>query len=368
MKKKISKILSLIIATSMFLVGCTSGQNNSQQQKNSEKQQEVKEETKKIKVIASMYPMYDFAKKIAGDKADVENIIPTGAQAHGWEPSASDIAKLEEADMFIYNGAGMELWADKVLDTLTNKDLVKVEASKGIDLIKYDEHDDHDDHHHHDDDKDHKHDEHDHHDHDKDDKHDHHDHDKDDKHDEHDHHDHDHHHGEYDPHVWLSVRDAKKEMENIKEAFVKLDSENKEYYEENYNKYAKEFDALDKEFEEKLKPHSGKSIVVSHEAFAYLGKDYGISQMGIEGVYEDSEPDPSRMKDIVEFVKENNVKVIFFETLASPKVSEVIAKETGAGTDVLNPVEGLTQEEEKEGKDYLSIMKDNLKALEKAFN
>ena len=341
MKKKIFKILSLVIATSMFLAGCTSNSTNQSQEKKEEKNNE-----KKIKVIASMYPMYDFASKIAGDKAEVENIIPNGTEAHGWEPSAADIAKLEEADVFVYNGAGMEGWVDKVIESLSNKDLIKVEASNGIDLIKNE-----DDHEHHDEDHDHDHD------HDE----------KQDVHKEEEHHDEHHHHGEFDPHVWLSIRDAKKEMENIKNALVQADSENKDYYEENYQKYAKEFDELDKLFEETLKPYAGKSIVVAHEAFAYLGKDYGISQLGIEGVYEDSEPDPARMKEIVEFVKENNVKVIFFETLASPKVSEVIAKETGAMTDVLNPIEGLSEDEVKEGKEYISIMKDNLKAIENSF-
>lgn len=374
MKKKISKILSLVIATSMILVGCASNSTNQSQEKKEEKTDE-----KKIKVIASMYPMYDFASKIAGDKADVENIIPNGTEAHGWEPSPADITKLEEADVFVYNGAGMEGWVDKVLESLSNKDLIKVEASDGIDLIKNE--DDHEHDHHHDDhehNKDHKHDDKDH-DHDKDHKHDEHDkdhkHEDDHKHDEkqeahkqehHDEHDH-HHHGEFDPHVWLSIRDAKKEMENIKNALVQADPENKDYYEENYQKYSKEFDELDKLFEETLKPYAGKSIVVAHEAFAYLGKDYGISQLGIEGVYEDSEPDPARMKEIVEFVKENDVKVIFFETLATPKVSEVIAKETGATTDVLNPIEGLSEDEVKEGKEYISIMKDNLKAIENSF-
>ncbi|EHL18747.1 metal ABC transporter substrate-binding protein [Peptoanaerobacter stomatis] len=325
MKKNFKKILGLVIATSMLFVGCSSNNANNTEQK--------KEGETKLKIVTSMYPMYDFTKKIAGDKADVENLIPAGVEAHGWEPSATDITKLEDADMLVYNGAGMEGWIEKVTDSLSNKNLSLVEASKGAELIKNEEHDE---------DEEHEHEE--------------------GAHEE----EHHHHHGEFDPHVWISIKNAKKEMENIKDALVQADEKNKAYYEENYKKYSEEFDKLDMQFEETLKPYAGKSIVVAHEAFAYLCRDYGINQLGIEGVYEDSEPDPARMKEIIEFVKENNVKTIFFETLATPEVSETIAKETGANTDVLNPIEGLTQEELDANKDYLSIMQDNLKAIENA--
>ena len=116
-----------------------------------------------------------------------------------------------------------------------------------------------------------------------------------------------------------------------------------------------------------------KSIVVSHEAFGYLCDAYGLTQMGIEGLSPDSEPDPARMAEIIDFVKANHVKVIFFEELVSPKVAKTIAKETetiaaetGAQTRVLNPLEGLSDEELKNGADYFSVMEDNLKQLKAA--
>ncbi len=355
MKKSFVKIFAALISASMLLAACSSAPTNQSSNKTEDNKQQTTQEEGKIKVVTSMYPMYDFAKKVAGDKADVENIIPAGTEAHGWEPSASDIAKLEGADVFIYNGAGMEMWVDDVLKSLSNKKLVAVETSKGIELLENHE-DDHD--HDHDGKKEDDH---------KDDAHKTEDKDHDDKDKDHDHEEHHHHHGKYDPHVWLSIKNAKKQMESIKDALVKADEKNKAYYEENYEKYAKEFDALEEKYAQTLKPYAGKNIVVAHEAFGYLGKDYGISQLGIEGVFEDSEPDPAKMKEVIEFVKENKVKVIFFETLTSDKVSKTIASETGATTDVLNPVEGLTKEEMDSGKDYLSIMEENLKALEKSF-
>ena len=173
-------------------------------------------------------------------------------------------------------------------------------------------------------------------------------------------------HGAFDPHVWLDPMFAKKEMENIKDALVKADPENQAYYEANYETYAQKFDELDQTYKETLSPLPGKSVVVAHEAFGYLCSAYGLTQMGIEGLTPDSEPDPARMALVIDFVKENQVKTIFFEELVSPKVAETIAKETGAGTEVLNPLEGLTDEQLKNGDDYFSVMEKNLDVLKKA--
>ncbi|HEY4533364.1 MAG TPA: metal ABC transporter substrate-binding protein [Fusobacterium sp.] len=286
----------------------------------------------KIKVVTSNYPMYDFTKKIAGDTLEIANLVPPGTEPHDWEPSVQDIAQLEEAKAFIYNGAGMEGWVEKVLESLNNKELLVVEASQRVDLLKAEEHEE----------EEHEHEHH---------------------HEEHHHH----HHGEWDPHVWLSLRAAQIEMENIKNLLIEVNPEQKAFYEENYQKAVKEFQALDDEFKTTLADFKGKEIVVAHEAFAYLCRDYDLHQLGIEGVFADSEPSPAKMKEIIDFVKEHQVKVIFFESLVSPKVAEAIAKETGAKTDMLNPIEGLTEEEMASGKEYLSVMRENLEALKKAF-
>ena len=287
----------------------------------------------KLKVMASFYPMYDFAVKIGGDKAEVTNMVPAGTEPHDWEPAAADIKNLEEAALFVYSGGGMEHWVEDVLASLETKKLVSVEASAGVTLRSGHIHDE----------EEHKGAE---------------------EHTEEEEHGHD--HGQFDPHVWLSPVNAKKEMENIKNAYVKADPENKDYYEKNYQTYTAEFDKLDQEYKDTLSALPNKSIVVSHEAFGYLCDAYGLTQMGIEGLSPDSEPDPARMAEIIDFVKANHVKVIFFEELVSPKVAETIAAETGAQTRVLNPLEGLSDEELKNGADYFSVMEDNLKQLKAA--
>ena len=157
-------------------------------------------------------------------------------------------------------------------------------------------------------------------------------------------------------------------MKNIKDALVKADPTNKDYYEKNFKVYSQKIDDLDVKFSTSLKDTKSKNIVVSHEAFAYLCKAYGINQVGIEGLSPDSEPDAARMAEVTKFAKENKIKYIFFEELVSPKVSEAIAKEVGAKTAVLNPLEGLSDDQLKAGEDYFSVMESNLKVLLEALN
>ena len=286
---------------------------------------EAMESKKMLKVMASFYPMYDFAAKIGGDKAEVITMVPSGTEPHDWEPAAADIRNLEEADLFIYSGAGMEHWVDDVLASLDNKDLISVEASEGVALR-----DGH--------------------------RHSHEDEGAVEPEEE----------GQYDPHVWLSPLNAEKEMENIKNAYIKADPDNRDYYEANYELYASRFADLNQKFKDTLSSLPNKDIVVSHEAFGYLCDAYGLNQVGIEGLSPDSEPSPARMAEIIDFVRANHVRVIFFEELVSPKVAETIAKETGSSVQVLNPLEGLSDEELESGADYFSVMEENLKRLEAA--
>ena len=169
-----------------------------------------------------------------------------------------------------------------------------------------------------------------------------------------------------DPHTWLSIRNAIQECEAIKDAFVGLDVRNAAYYEENFEAYKKRLEALAEQYRSELTDLATDTIVVSHEAFGYLCADYGLKQEAVEGLTAESEPDSARMKEIVDFCREKNIKVIFFEELVSPKVAQTIADEVGADTAVLNPIEGLTVEQESEGLDYIGLMQENLESLKKA--
>ena len=279
----------------------------------------------RLRVLTSFYPMYDFACKIGGDCIDVTNMVPSGTEPHDWEPSTNDLKNLEKADVFIYNGADMEPWADDLLVSRSDT-LHVVEASENVELRTTDGEHEH----------------------------------------AHEHEGADHHHGDFDPHVWLDPENAKIEMEAIRDALCAADPENSTVFQSNYEKYAAELDALDAEFREKLAPLPNRTIVVAHEAFGYLCDAYGLTQVGIEGLSPDSEPDPGRMAEVIDFVRDHNISTIFFEELVSPKVAEAIASETGAQAKMLSPLEGLSDEQAAAGADYFSVMHDNLAALMEA--
>ncbi|WMJ78031.1 MULTISPECIES: metal ABC transporter substrate-binding protein [unclassified Sedimentibacter] len=318
MKKFCSLLLIGILILSLF-TGCSGTQELTDS-----------DDDGKLLVYASFYPMYDFASKIGGDKIKAVNMVPDGTEPHNWEPTPSDIVGLEKASVFIYNGAGMEHWVGDILESIQNDKLLVVEASEGLTLLE-----------------DHSHDEH-------------------SENEDENHEDEEHDHGEFDPHVWLDPMNAKAEMEKIKDAFILADPDNSDYYEANYTKYAAEIEELDKEFSDTLSPLENKDIIVTHQAFGYLCHAYGLNQVPVEGMAPDSEPDPARVAEIIEFAKEHQVNVIFFEELVNPKVAEVIADSIGAETDVLSPLEALSDEQREAGYDYFAVMRQNLESLKSA--
>lgn len=302
--RKISKLILSGLCFIVLLAGCVANT----EKKAVEKPKEEAEKVKKLNVYASFYPMYDFAMKIGGDKVEVKNMTPAGTEPHDFEPSTTDMKGLSTADVFIYNGDDMEHWVKSALKSVDNKNLEVVKASTPIQLQKT----------------------------------------KDDK---------------MDPHTWLSIRNSIKEIAVIKDAFIKKDPTNKEYYEKNHEAYRKKLEDLEATYSKELANHKGKPIVVAHEAFGYLCKDYDLKQIAIDGLSPDSEPNPAKMKEIIKQVKDNKISVIFYEELVDPKVAKTIADETGAKAMELNTLEGLSKDELKEGKDYISVMKDNLKNL-----
>ena len=291
----------------------TTGMNGQAQQEENAESAEGK-----LRVMASFYTMADFAEKIGGDRADITCMVPAGTEPHDWEPSTTDITGLERADVFIYNGAGMEHWAEDVTESLENKELLVVEASQGVKLHAEEEHD---------------------------------------------HEGHSHSHGGYDPHVWLDPHNAKLEMENIKNAFVQADPDNGAYYEANYDKWSKAAEELDRKYREALANFAGRQIVTAHEAYGYLCSAYGLEQVGIDGLSPDQEPNPKRMADIIDFVRENQIRAVFFEELSGSKTVETVAAETGIRLLALSPLEGLSGEELEAGEDYFSVMEKNLEQL-----
>ena len=256
----------------------------------------------KIQVTASFYPMFFFASQIGGNKADVQNITPAGAEPHDYEPTPQDMVWIENSNLLVINGGYLEAWESKIKNILKDSSTVIVTAANGLINDK-------------------------------------------------------------DPHVWLSPPLAKEEVKAILTGFIKIDPKNKNYYQTNTNKLVGQLNQLDRDYRQGLAVCHIRDFVTAHAAFGYLAKAYGLNQIAIAGISPDEEPSAQKMAEIVDTVKKNNIQYIFFEKLISPKLANTIATETGAKTLVLDPIEGLTPAEMTAGKNYFTIMKNNLNNL-----
>ncbi|MDG3216894.1 zinc ABC transporter substrate-binding protein AdcA [Streptococcus suis] len=278
----------------------------------------------KLNIVTTFYPVYEFTKQVAGDEANVDLLVKAGTEVHGYEPSAKDIARIQEADAFVYENENMETWVHDVEKSLDTTKVNVISATEGMLLLPGGE----------------------------------------EEHEGHDHSEEGHSHA-YDPHVWLSPERAITLVENIRDSLVAKYPEKKDAFETNAAAYIEKLDALDAKYSETLSAAKQKYFVTQHTAFAYLALDYGLKQVSITGVAADEDPTPSRLAELTEYINKYGIKYIYFEENASKSVAETLAKETGVQLDVLNPLESLTDEDMKNGKDYISVMEDNLIALEK---
>ncbi len=348
----ILSVLFMIIGATCF-IGCGPASTDSFQNQPSN--------NGKIKVCTSLYPLYDFTKKIAGDTADVVNLIPPGIEVHDWEPDPRDMVRLVHSNLFVYNGLGMERWAEKVIESAKDKSFDVCLASEGVQPIAGGCECDHDLHGEHENRDAHA---------ERDDCLEHGEHEENVKHTKHGKNGEHGKHGEqWDPHVWLSPKNAIIILTNIKNALVKIAPQHADLYEANYRKTVRQCEELDADFLAALGPDAplaSRDIVVSHQAFGYLCKDYGLKQIAIEGLAADSEPTPARMAAIIDEAKLKRIHVIFFEELADDRLSQTIAQSCGARVDVLNPYGGLTRKQIESGDDYFTVMRRNLAALKRA--
>jgi zinc transport system substrate-binding protein len=295
---------------------------------------EKEEKNQKLVIYTSFYPLYDLTAKIAGERAETINLIPAGVEPHEFEPTSKEVIKMMEADIFIYNGAGFEGWVNNIVETLDKEDTTVLNASKHVRLLTAKETGNvGEDTEQVEQDKDQK-------------------------------------EGKniYDPHIWLDPILMKEVAAAIKETLIQKDPAGKKVYEDNYNAVIEELNSLDKQYKEITKDPKRRDVIVSHAAFGYLLNRYDLNQVPISGLSPIDEPTQKELENIITFAEQNNVKYILFETLVSGKVAEVVRNQIGAEALYLNPLEGLTEKEIKEGKDYLSVMKENLQSIDKAVN
>ncbi len=280
----------------------------------------------KVDVVTTFYPMYEFTKNIVGDEGNVDLLIKAGTEVHDFQPSTKDIAKIQEADAFVYDDDSMETWVSKVKKSIDSKNTTIIEATGDMILapgIAEEEHD----------------------------------------HEEGDGHTH-----EYDPHLWLSPERSIELVENIRDDLTKAFPEKADEFKENAAAYIKKLEALDQEYDKALSKAKQTSFVTQHAAFGYLALDYGLNQISITGVSAESEPSAKRLATLTKYIKEYDIKYIYFEENASKKVADTLASAAGVKTAVLNPLESLTSQQMKAGEDYFSVMRQNLKNLQLTTN
>ncbi|MBA2176452.1 zinc ABC transporter substrate-binding protein [Halobacillus locisalis] len=331
-----------------------------------------------LSIYTTVYPVQFFTEQIAGDSVEVTSILPPGTDPHTFEPTTKEMVKLAEADAFIYNGAGLEGYAETISDAVEPEGVTILEASEGIDI----EENLHDYEHSGDaeqnEDESHK---------DEAESHEGHDHaDEEESHEDNDHMDEEesdseketsealgeghegHNHGGLDPHIWLDPLRSIQMAENVKELLIELKPDQEQVYNENFEQLEKELKELDQDFHEQLEQQPKNDIIVSHAAYGYWEKAYGLHQIAVAGLSPTQEPSQKDLESIIETAGEHDIKHVLFEQNITPKVAEVVQNEIGAEALRIHNLSVLTEENIENEEDYFSLMRENLAQLKVALS
>jgi zinc transport system substrate-binding protein len=273
-----------------------------------------------FEAVASFYPLFEFTSRVGGDRVAVRQLTPTGTSPHDYEPTPGDVAALKRARVFVYNGAGLEPWADRLRAEL-GRGALAVEATRGLPLVKLEEEEEERE------------------------------------------------AGreprreQLDPHAWLDPVLAQAMVDNIAEGFTQADPPGAEAYRRRARELQDRLAQLHARYTEGLRGCRGRVVVTSHMAFGYLARRYGLRLLSVAGLSHEAEPSPRRLKDLLAASRRAGVRAVYAETLAGRKAVEGLARELGARVLVLNPIEGLTEEDRRQGKGYFELMEENLQAL-----
>lgn len=255
-------------------------------------------------VVTSIFPLMDFARAVAGDRAEVSLLLPPGAEVHTWQPSARQVLGLDRADLFIYVGRHLEPWADDAARSRRLAGRGVLEVSEGTPLIGN------------------------------------------------------------DPHIWLDLGLDVAIVERIAEALSRVDPGGAEVYRRNAGAYSVELRRLDEKFRATLGTCAEKTLVVGgHAAFGYLAARYGLTQVALYGLSPDSEPTPRRLIEITREVKERKIGAVFFESAVNPRLAMLLAKETGAQALPLSDGANLSPEQARRGVTFLEVLEEDLASL-----
>lgn len=327
MKYAFSKTI-LAIATSVALLcgACGCASSGSRQDG---------EQTEKdcLTITATLFPQYSLACAVVGDLADVSQLLPPGTESHSFDPSMSDLMKLNESDLLIYTGDDMEKWASSFI-AAADKELVVLNVSDGITLLSTKEEHTHDENEH-------------------------------DPHETHSHTD-----RNVDPHIWTSPKNAAHIARSICDTVCALDPENQEAYQRNTETLLEELSDLDAEFQTLADTADGKTLYFGGKfSLLYFVKEYGFSYVSLyDSCSESSEPSVRKMSEMIDAMKQEHAKVIFYPELTEPKAAQTIAESTDATPLLFHSCHNVSDREFSEGETYLSLMRKNLQNLREALS
>ena len=303
-------LIAVIFAFAMLFSACSSKSPNNS----------------KIKIIATLFPQYDFARQIAKDKAEVTLLLPPGSEAHSFDPSANDMINISNSDIFLYTGKDMEPWADRLISGIDNKSLIIKNLSENVPLIKND-HDEseneHDDHHH-----------------------------------------------EYDPHFWLDPTLASVMVDNILDALCQKDPNNSEFYKNNATEYKSKLKKLDDDFSDVAKNAKRNTIVFAGKfAHLYFVKRYNLNYEAVlKNCSAQTEPSLQKLTYILNFIKDNHIPVVYYEELSLSSTAKSICDNANVKALKFSTIHNLSKEQFDNGITYLDLMNENLENLKAGLN
>lgn len=308
---KIPFVICLALACTVLISSCTA----------------EKRENNRLSVVTTLFPQYDFARAIGGDRVTVTKLLPWGSESHTYDPSIRDITEVSRADVFLFTGTELERWTSSIAEAAKESDCRIVDLSKNITLIKGTDNHEH-------------------------------------LQDEDNYIDHSH-AEDFDVHIWTSPKNALVMAREILGVFCELDAENSEYYTENADKLFAQLTELDHLYTSLSEKYNGDTLYFGGRfAFLYLFNEYGFSYRSpYQGCGEEAEPSIRTITEICNGIKNDGVKYVFYEEMSEGKIAKSIAEETGAKLLLLHSCHNLTYDEADAGKDYVSVMTDNYKAL-----
>lgn len=324
MKKKIMTIFAAALALAVALSGCALPGGDAEKKSSGEK----------ISIVCTNFPEYDFARQIAGDKADVTMLLKPGAESHTYEPSPEDIKKIQDCDLFVYVGGDSDEWVEDVLDSVDKSEVTvfrlmdQVKTVEEVTVEGMEPEDEEES--------------------------------AESGEDE----------PEMDEHVWTSPKNAATIVKNMAKAMEKLDGKNKSTYEKNADAYVEKINKLDEEFREVVKNGKRKEIIVADRfPFRYFCEEYGLKYYAaFPGCSTDTQPSAKTVAFLTDKVKEDRIPVVFHIELSNEEMSKSIAEATGAKSRLLNAVHNVSDEDFRNGATYVSLMEHNVEVLKEALN